>query len=48
MDVATTRRPGIAWPFVYDDRVVVIGTFRRTGAVPGDSVFERSGPRFAL
>jgi hypothetical protein len=44
MDLRTTSRPGIAWPFVYVDRVVVIGTFRRTGVIPGDGVFERSGP----
>jgi len=38
MDFATTRRPGIAWPFAYADRVVVIGTFRRTADVPGVGV----------
>jgi hypothetical protein len=30
------------------DRVVVIGTFRRTDAVPDHRVFKRSGFRFAL
>ncbi len=35
MDFATTRRPGIAWPFAYVARGVVIGAFRRTAPVPG-------------
>ena len=35
MDCHLTRRLGIAWPFAYGGRGVVIGTFRRTVTADG-------------